>query len=771
MPESRIQGGVRQEVAHDSAHKHVSGEAVYIDDLLPLEGQLYAAIGMSKKAHARIVDLDLSGVFESPGVRAVMTAADVPGSNLVGPVVKDDEIFASEIVQYCGQSIFAVAADTVEHARLAATRARIVYEEIEPIFSIDRAMEKESFVLPFHTMKRGDSNRAISDSPHRLQGRLRTGGQDHFYLEGHVAIALPGEDGDMLVHSSTQHPTEVQETVAEVLNMASKDVTVEVRRMGGAFGGKEVQATPIACVAALLADHTGLPVNLRLDRDDDMILTGKRHAFRIDYDVGFDDDGRIVGVKIDLASRCGITADLSGAIADRAMFHSDNCYFLENVTINSHRCKTNTVSDTAFRGFGGPQGMLGIESVIEDIATALGKDPLDVRKKNLYGVGHRDVTPYGMKVTDNILHDLIPRLEKSSDYHARKKEIERFNGENKFFKRGISLTPIKFGISFTVLHLNQAAALINVYKDGTVVLNHGGTEMGQGLYTKVSQIVAEEFQIDFDQIKITATTTGKVPNTSATAASSGTDLNGKAAEAAARVIKNRLTDFAAEYFGVVRDEVNFENNSVVVGESRISFKELVNLAYHARVPLSATGFYATPEIHYDREKAQGRPFFYFAYGAAVSEVVIDVLTGENKVLRIDILHDVGTSINPAIDIGQVMGAFVQGMGWLTTEELVWDSEGRLLTHAPSTYKIPTGGDVPADFRVELMESGGNKEDVIYRSKAVGEPPLMLANSVFFALRHAVAATSGHGGKPNMDAPATAECILMAIQELGERGGN
>ncbi len=767
MTETRIKGGVRQRIPHESATKHVSGEALYTDDLPVIEGQVFAAIGMSEKPHARIVELDLCEVHESPGVVAVISAHDVPGYNAMGPVVRDDEIFASERVQYVGQSLFAVAADTVEHARVAARKARAVYEELEPVFTVDDAMERGSFVLPPHTMKRGDAPAAIANAPNCLKGRIRTGGQDHFYLEGQVAIAVPGEDGDMWVHSSTQHPSEVQEAVAEVLGKTAKDITVEVRRMGGAFGGKEVQATPIACVAALLADNCQRPVNLRLDRDDDMVLTGKRHAFRIDYEVGFDDDGLILGVQFDLAARCGISADLSGAIVDRAMFHSDNCYYLENVTINSYRCKTNTVSDTAFRGFGGPQGMLGIETVIEDIAASLGIDPLDVRSKNFYGTDEKNITPYGMEVTDNVLHDLIPALERSSDYRARRRAVEKFNYENDLFKKGLSLTPVKFGISFTVSHLNQAGALVSIYKDGTVHLNHGGTEMGQGLFTKIAQIVAEEFQIDVGEIKVTATATDKVPNTSATAASSGTDLNGKAAEAAAKTIKARLVDFAADHFGVPQDEVLFENNSVSVGPTGLPFKELVGLAYHARVPLSSTGFYATPQIYYDRETASGKPFYYFAYGAAVSEVIVDTLTGENKVLRVDVLHDAGKSINPAIDIGQVKGGFVQGMGWLTTEELVWDNGGRLLTHAPSTYKIPTAADVPADFNVELLDTGGNKQDVIYRSKAVGEPPLMLANSVFFAIRDAVAATCKTRVQLSMDTPATAERVLLSIEKLAK----
>jgi xanthine dehydrogenase large subunit len=583
-------------------------------------------------------------------------------------------------------------------------------------------------------------------------------------------MALPREDGDLFVYSSTQHPGEVQHLVAAAIGKESKDVVVECRRMGGAFGGKESQPALIACIAGLMANLTGRPCKLRLDRDDDMLMTGKRHDFVIDYEVGFDVDGRIEGIEFTFASRCGMSADLSGAINDRTMFHCDNAYYLGDVTIVSHRCKTNTVSNTAFRGFGGPQGMFGIEYVVDDIARFLGRDPLDVRRHNFYGIGERDTTQYLQKVEDNLIHDIVERLETSSSYRARAAEIRQFNAGSRILKRGIALTPVKFGISFTATHLNQAGALVHIYTDGTVHVNHGGTEMGQGLFTKVAQVVANELAIDIDRIKITASDTSKVPNASATAASSGSDLNGKAAQAAARKIKKRLVRFAAEYFSVATDDIEFLNNEIRAGNKRIAFAELIHLAWFARTSLSATGFYKTPKINYDRATFSGRPFFYFAYGAAVSEVVIDTLTGEHRLLRVDILHDCGHSLNPAIDRGQIEGGFVQGAGWLTTEELWWNDKGELRTHAPSTYKIPTSSDVPAKFNVEMLESAANREHTVYRSKAVGEPPLMLSLSVFHALRDAIHSVDDYGAVPRLQAPATAEAVLKSIG-LQRNGGS
>jgi len=575
-------------------------------------------------------------------------------------------------------------------------------------------------------------------------------------------MAVPQEDGGLIVYSSTQHPDEVQSMVAHATNRAAKDVTVICRRMGGAFGGKESQAALIACIAAIMTVRTGRSCKLRLDRDDDMIMTGKRHDFVIDYDVGFDDDGRIEGIDFMLASRCGISADLSGPVNDRAMFSCDNAYFLENVHITSHRCKTNTVSNTAFRGFGGPQGMFAIEYVIEDIARTLGKDPLEIRRLNFYGVGERNVTQYEQTVEDNIIHEIVDKLESDSDYPARRDAIREFNRASPILKKGISLTPVKFGISFTNTLLNQAGALVHVYKDGTVHLNHGGTEMGQGLYIKVAQVVADEFGIDIDNIQILAADTSKVPNASATAASSGSDMNGKAAQIAAANIRKRLCEFACRHFSVAEKDVAFAANRVTAGGQSLSFAELVQLAWADRVSLSATGFYKTPKIHYDRATFSGRPFFYFAYGAAVSEVIVDTLTGEHRITRVDIVHDCGESLNPAIDLGQVEGGFVQGAGWLTSEELWWNAAGELKTHAPSTYKIPTCSDLATDFRVQLLENAANREDTIYRSKAVGEPPLMLALSVFHAIRDAI--SSDARPLPQLNAPATPEAVLLAWED-------
>ena len=766
--EGAIRGGVGEPEPHESAHLHVTGEALYTDDIPLPEGTLYAAIGISERAHARLRRVELARVRAAPGVVLVLTAEDIPGENNHGPVVHDDPIFAEEVVEYAGQSIFAVIATSVEAARKAVRLADIDYEDLESIMDAKSAVERQSFVLPTRTLSRGQPVARIKSAPHRLQGSLSVGGQEHFYLEGQVGIAIPGEDRTLLVHSSTQHPSEVQKLVAHCLGLAAKDVTVMCRRMGGGFGGKETQPALLACIAAIGAVKTGKPVKLRLDRDADMLITGKRHPFDLSYDVGFDGDGEIRGIRMTLASSCGRSADLSEAVNVRAMFHSDNCYYLSDVEIVSHRCKTHQPSHTAFRGFGGPQGMMLIEAVLDDIARYLGKDPLDVRQVNYYTQADRNVTPYGMVVEDNIIEKLVDELAQRAAYRERRKDIEQVNAANDVLKRGLALTPVKFGISFTSTHLNQAGALIHVYSDGSILLNHGGTEMGQGLHTKVAQVVAQEFQVDLERIRCNATDTSKVPNTSATAASSSSDLNGKAAQAAAQTIKQRLIEFAANKYGVQPGEVSFVAGKVRIGSrATLEFDELVEQAHRARVSLSSTGFYATPKIGYDAKTLTGRPFFYFCYGAAVSEVIIDTLTGESRLLRVDILHDVGESLNPAIDMGQVEGGFIQGVGWLTSEELWWDAKGRLMTHAPSTYKIPTAQDWPRVFNVDLIPWGQNREDSIYRSKAVGEPPLMLAMSVFHAIRDAIAAAAG-GGIPRLDAPATPERILFAIEELRSR---
>ena len=760
-------GAVGEPVRHDSAHLHVAGEATYTDDILEARGTLHGAFGLSHRAHARLKSMDLAAVRAAPGVVAVITAAEIPGANDVGPILHDDPILAAGEVQYVGQPIFLVAAETVDQARRAARLAAIEYEELPAILTIEEALAQQSFVLPTVTLERGDWRSALAAAPHRLKGRFRIGGQEQFYLEGQVAYAVPREDGDMLVYSSTQHPSEVQATVAHALGVDVHRILVECRRMGGGFGGKETQAALPACAAAVMARYTGRPVKLRYDRDDDITITGKRHDFIVEYDAGCDGSGRILGLDVMLASRCGFSADLSGPVNDRAVMHADNCYYLPNVRIVSHRCKTHTQSNTAFRGFGGPQGMMVSEYVLDEIARHLGLDPLAVRATNFYGPG-RDVTPYDMRVEDFVADQLFAELERSSGYASRRRAVREWNARSPIVKRGIAMTPVKFGVSFTATFFNQASALVHVYTDGSVLLNHGGTEMGQGLFTKVAQVVAHELGVDLDRVRVSASDTSKIPNASATAASSGSDLNGKAAQAAAREIKSRLVAFAAERFKVAPESICLATNHVIIGDRRMTFAELVKLAYYARVQLWASGFYRTPKVHYDAKRLQGRPFFYFAYGAAVSEVAIDVLTGETKLLRADILHDVGRSLNPAIDLGQVEGGFVQGMGWLTSEELRWDESGRLTTHAPSTYKIPVASDVPADLRVQLWAGGENVEDSIHRSKAVGEPPLMLAMSVFYAIKDAVASVADHKLSPRLNAPATPEEVLRAVDDLKER---
>ncbi|MEN7341391.1 MAG: xanthine dehydrogenase molybdopterin binding subunit [Pseudomonadota bacterium] len=762
-----VKGGVGQATAHDSAALHVNGRALYTDDLPEPRGLLHGAFGVSTEAHAKVTAISFERVRAFPGVVDVITADDIHGHNNYGAVADDDPVFANERVEFIGHPMFLVVADSVDAARRAALLADVDYELLEPILDPETALERRSFVVPSQTLKCGDSESAIAAAPHTLSGTLDLGGQDQFYLEGQIAMAIPTEGGDFRIQCSTQHPGEIQHVVAKVLGLTQKDVVVECRRMGGAFGGKESQPALIAAAAAVAANKLGRAVKLRLDRDSDMVSTGKRHDFFTRYHVGFDDDGRILGVEFEYASRCGMSADLSGAINDRAMFHTDNAYFLPNATIHSHRCKTNTVSNTAFRGFGGPQGMFAIEYVMDEIAGALGEDPLTIRQRNYYGTDTRNVTPYGQTVEDNVIGPLTDTLIDSSDYHARRREIRDWNLDSRILKRGIALTPVKFGISFTATHLNQAGALLHVYTDGTVHLNHGGTEMGQGLFTKVAQVVAETLQINIDTIKITASDTSKVPNASATAASSGSDLNGMAAQAAALTIRDRLSRFAAEYFEANASDVVFANNTITVGDHTLSFAELVKLAYLARVSLSTTGFYKTPKISYDKKALKGRPFYYYAYGAAVSEVIVDTLTGEHRVTRVDILHDCGRSLNPAIDMGQIEGGFIQGVGWLTTEQLWWDPRGALRTHAPATYKIPACSDVPTDFRVNIMQSQENREETIHRSKAVGEPPLMLGISVFHAIKDAVNQACD-GKQPRLDAPATPEAVLTAIKQGRQR---
>ncbi|MDX8444534.1 xanthine dehydrogenase molybdopterin binding subunit [Mesorhizobium captivum] len=767
----RIVGGVATEQRHDSAHKHVSGAAVYIDDMPEPAGTLHIGLGLSKVAHGTLKSVDLSAVRSAPGVVDVLTYADVPGENDVSPSnMHDDPVLAESKVQFYGQPIFAVVASTREEARRAARLARIEYDELPAVIDIwDLDPVNDKQVTTPLVLKRGDAAAAIAAAPRRIKNRMWLGGQDHFYLEGQVSLAIPGEDDEVIVYCSTQGPSETQHLVAHALGVPSHAVTVEVRRMGGGFGGKETQANQSAAIAAIAAKKLKRAVKIRLDRDEDMTATGKRHDFAIDYEVGFDDAGNILGVDFTYALRCGFSADLSGPVGDRALFHCDNAYFYPAVHAKSAPLYTNTVSNTAFRGFGGPQGMVGAERVIDEVAFAVGKDPLEIRKLNFYdpmdAIGERCFTPYHQKVEDNIIHRIVAELEESANYARRRREISAFNNNSRFIKRGLAMTPVKFGISFTKTEANQAGALVHVYADGSVHMNHGGTEMGQGLHLKVAQVVAEEFQIDLDRVKITATTTAKVPNTSPTAASSGADLNGMAAQDAARQIRKRLTDFAAEKYQVPLDQVVFLPNRVRIGNQEVAFNDLVKQAYIARVQLSAAGFYKTPKIHWDRSKGRGHAFYYYAYGAACSEVSVDTLTGEYVVERTDILHDAGRSLNRAIDLGQVEGGFIQGMGWLTTEELWWDDSGRLRTHAPSTYKIPLASDRPKVFNVKLTDWSSAYEPTIHRSKAVGEPPLPHGMSVLHALSDAVASVAEHKICPRLDAPATPERVLMAIERL------
>lgn len=760
-----ISTGVGRSVKHESADKHVSGEALYVDDRLEFPNQLHVYARLSDRAHARILGIDTAPCYAVPGVARVITSVDVPGQLDIGPVLAGDPLLADGKVEYVGQVVLAVAADSLDNARKGAMAALIEYEELPPLLDVVEALGKRHFVLDSHQQRIGDADAALASAPHRLQGSLHIGGQEHFYLETQVSSVMPGEDGAMLVHCSTQNPSEVQKLVAEVLGIAMHKVVIDMRRMGGGFGGKETQAAGPACLCAVIAHLTGRPTKMRLPRLDDMLMTGKRHPFYVEYDVGFDASGRLHGLQLELAGNCGYSPDLSGSIVDRAMFHADNAYFLGNATINGHRCKTNIASNTAFRGFGGPQGMLAIEEIMDVIARHLGVDPLAVRKRNYYGKHTRNLTHYGQTVEHNLLQEMTAELEASSAYGQRREAIRRFNAGSPILKKGLALTPVKFGISFTASFLNQAGALIHIYTDGSIHLNHGGTEMGQGLNTKVAQVVAEVFQVDIARIQITATNTDKVPNTSPTAASSGTDLNGMAARNAAEIIKQRLVAMLAGEYGVAHSEIEFRNGLVRAGEHCLTFEAVAQKAHFNQVSLSSTGFYRTPKIHYDRDKANGRPFYYFAYGAACAEVLVDTLTGEYRLLRADILHDVGASLNPAIDIGQVEGAFVQGMGWLTCEELVWNDQGRLLSNGPASYKIPTVADVPADLRVKLVENRKNPEDTVFHSKAVGEPPFMLGIAVWCALKDAVASLADYRLQPRIEAPATPERVLWGVQQM------
>jgi xanthine dehydrogenase large subunit len=756
---------------HESAHLHVQGAAPYADDLPELAGTLHVALGLSPVAHGRLAGIEVEDLRRMPGVVEVLTAADIPGRNDCGPIVHDDPILADGLVRYVGQPVLAIVASSRELARRAARRAAALMR-IEPLPAVLTAREaharQQHVVPPMHLVREsspGATRRAIETAPHRLRGSFSLGGQEHFYLEGQISYAWPAEDGALRVVCSTQHPSEMQQVVAHALQLPAHKVQVECRRMGGGFGGKESQSALFVAVAAVAAQRLQLPVKLRPDRDDDFMITGRRHAFEFDYEAGYDRSGRIRGVEVTMIADAGHSADLSPPVMTRAICHFDNAYWLPEVAIHGFLARTHTQSNTAFRGFGGPQGALAIEVILDEIARSLGLDPLDVRRANRYGRRTRNVTPYGQRVDDNVLQPLTDQLVRTSDYRARRAAVAAFNADSEVLKRGIALTPVKFGIAFNVAHYNQAGALVHVYTDGSVLVNHGGTEMGQGLNTKVAQVVAHELGLPLQRVRCSATDTSKIANTSATAASTGSDLNGKAAQHAARQLRTRLAAFWAAQVGVAATEVDFAGAQLVAAGQRIDFDDIVARAYAARIPLWSDGFYATPGLHWDRATLTGHPFQYYAYGAAVSEVIVDTLTGESRLLRADLLHDAGRSLNPALDIGQIEGAYVQGVGWLTTEELVWHpASGALLTHAPSTYKIPTANDAPADLRTQLFDNA-NRHDSIHRSKAVGEPPLLLAFSAFLAIRDAVSAAGGHRLHPPLRAPATPESILRAVQAV------
>ena len=751
---------IGRSIAHDSAHMHVQGSAAYIDDMNVPEGTLHVAFALSNVAHGKITSIDIKIAEKAQGVHSVLLAKDIKHLN-IGPLIHDEPILAKDEVVFYGQAIAAVLADSHENARKAAALIEFQITELDSIVTVEQAMAKKSFLDEPLVVNTGDADKAITKAKNKLNGRITIGGQEHYYLEGQVALAIPTEDNEMIIHSSTQNPSEVQHLVAHVLGTSHNAIEVVTRRMGGGFGGKETDSSQLACVCALFTQLCGLPVKARLSRRDDILMTGKRHDFVADYDVGYSDDGKIQGIKIDLAARCGYSLDLSKAIVSRALFHADNAYYIPNATFRGFLCKTNTASNTAFRGFGGPQGMLAIENIIEEIASNLGVDALTIRKINFYQKNTNNVTPYDQVVEDNIINELTSELVEDSNYLTRREKVSKFNKQNKYLKKGLALSPVKFGISFTTPLLNQAGALVNVYKDGSIYINHGGTEMGQGLFIKVAQVVANEFGVEIERVKVSATSTAKVPNTSPTAASSGSDLNGMAAREACLRIKQNMSEFALEHFDLSIGELKFQDSCVLLGKKKITFDDFVSLSYLNRVELFSNGFYKTPKIYFDAIKQKGRPFYYYSYGACVSEVLVDCLTGEYKLLAVDILHDVGASLNPAIDMGQIVGGYIQGMGWLCSEELKWNDSGVLLTTGASTYKIPAIGDTPEHFKVKIKPNISNHENTIHKSKAVGEPPLMLAISTWLAIKNAIY-NADNSNKTGLNAPASFEQVFFNL---------
>ncbi len=756
---------VKYTIPHDSAFKHVTGFAEYTDDIKEPEGTLFGAIGWSKKANAIIKKLDLKEVKKSKGVVSVVTHFDIPGRNDVGPVFDGDPIFPKKKVEYYGQPLFAVVATSTELARKAILKAKIYYKELKPIVTIKDALKKNKLLFKVRKIKKGNPSQKISKSKNYLKGNFTTGSQEHFYLEGQVAFVLPKEDNDLIVYSSTQHPSETQQIIAKMLNQKSNSITVLVRRIGGGFGGKETNFMT-SSICALLAYKTKKPVKLRLDRDDDIIITGKRHEFYSEYEVGFDKQGKIKGLKVKLASNCGMSPDLSQAINERALLHLDNAYYLSDLEVENYLCKTNISTSTAFRGFGGNQGMMVIENIIDNVSRYLKKDPCEIRKINFYKKDKKNITHYGMKIEDNVINEIFNKLINKSNYKKRVIKIKKFNLKNNHQKKGISITPVKFGISFTTIHLNQAGALVHIYTDGSIYLNHGGIEMGQGTHTKIAQLVANSFGLPYEKVQISSTNTSKVPNTSASAASSTTDLNGAAALNAVLKIKANLKKFIQSKYKIFNNkDPIYKNGFIIFGNRFFKFEKIIQEAYLNRISLSSSGFYSTPKIKFDKKNFSGRPFYYFCYGAAVTEVTIDTLTGENIINKVDILHDAGNTINPALELGQIEGGFVQGQGWLTMEEVNWDPKGRITTFSPSTYKIPAISDIPKKFNVEIFKEGINKENVVNKSKTTGEPPLMLAMSVFFAIKDAIASVSNYKATPILEAPATPEKILTSIKNL------
>lgn len=764
-------------IPHDSATKHVSGQSIYIDDMQINSQLLIGRIVYSKHAHAKIISLDLEAAKTLPGVHAVLSYKDIPGHNQMGAVVHDETCLAENEVTCIGHAIVLIAAETEEIALAAEKLISIEFEILEAITDLRTAIKKNSHLGDPRTMQRGDAEGAMKTVKHTIKGELETGPQEHWYLETQACICIPGEQQEIIAYSSTQHPSETQAIISEVLGIGKNEVVVETRRMGGAFGGKETQANWAAAWSALLCHATKRPVKIRLFRDDDQIMTGKRHPFLINYEVGFDDNGKIEAVIVELNTDGGHATDLSFAILERSMLHADNSYYIPNMHVTGKAYKTNLPSNTAYRGFGGPQGMAGMETIIDRIARYLKIDPAKVRQLNFYGIDKDNITHYGQEVELNRLHILYDKIINTSDYHARRKEINEFNSKNEFYKKGLALTPVKFGISFTTSFLNQAGALVNIYKDGTILVNHGGTEMGQGLNTKIMQIAAAELGVSIDKIKVNATNTSKIPNTSATAASAGTDLNGMAVKNAINKLKKRITGlFATEFSKPFPENPSLQEDVVIINDlifdaknpdRNIAFDKAMFVCNFNQISLSATGFYKTPNIGWDKIRGWGKPFNYYAFGMCVSEVMIDTLTGFNKNTRTDILHDVGDSINHGIDMGQIEGAFIQGLGWCTTEDMKYNAKGQLLNHSPDTYKIPSVQDIPQDFRTVIMEGIPNPK-AIRKSKAVGEPPFMLAFASWLAIKDAISAVADHQFEPQFKLPATNEVILLSIEELKKK---